>query len=175
MFRPIKVAAFWVTGIILAQVLAPQSTDGFRSFFLDPLDSASDSWCPPWPRHHWGCTDQPTSFSWEAVERRIKIKEEIASRETSGLMVALPSVFLMWHVRVSHFLRNQHPYVRSPRFSEHIMGISSYSFPPAVTSSSLFFCTWPTSLGSLLALDWLRRHLKILFVPEMGPEIWVLP
>ena len=69
--------------------------------------------------------------------------------------------------RVCHFLSNQLSYLRTPIFLDYLMGISLYSFPPAVTSSPLF-CTWPTSPGSLLATDWFRKQLRVSFVLMMG-------
>lgn len=39
--------------------------------------------------------DQLTFFSLEAMERGIKIKKDLANRETSGPLVAHPSLFLI--------------------------------------------------------------------------------
>lgn len=39
--------------------------------------------------------DQLTFFSLEAMERGIKIKKDLANRETSGHLVAHPSLFLI--------------------------------------------------------------------------------
>ena len=48
------------------------------------------------------------------------------------------------------------------------MRISSYTFSPTISSFPLFSCTWSASPGSMLALDWLRKHLRVSSVLVVG-------